>query len=200
MSRLASPAMILTSAIPISESNSKRDLHGMTLSSVCSLSVYPTPCLEFNLHLPSYTSTALHQHQYLAIHIMPPTNHSAKICRVFAKGVKLNKRRGTNELNDDDDDDNDGEMFHEMTTPFTELVENQDYTFIRRVEDNVAIPVLNHAESVFICKTLHNFTTIGDHEIWVVQVVDILSQSNPTGGILYFNRGFHKIGESLLEE
>lgn len=234
MSRLASPAMVLTSAIPTTKSNTssstsntvassshdidpKQDLHGMTLSSVCSLSVYPKPYLEFNLHLPSYTSTALHQHQYLAIHLMPPTHHSAKICRVFAKGVKLNKRgtkwtsnpetsaspkeEGDNNGQGIRIEDDDGEIFHEMTTPFTNLAEGRDYTFIKRHQEGIAIPVLAHAELIFICKTTHNFT-IDDHEIWVVQVVDILTDSklNKSGGLLYFNKGFHKIGESLSEE
>lgn len=197
-----------TTTAAISEIDPKQDLHGMTLSSVCSLSVYPTPYLEFNLHLPSYTSKALHENQYLAVHLMPPTHHSAKICRVFAKGVKLNKRgtKWTSQLDthskqEQVNDDDDGEIFHEMTTPFTDLVENQDYTFVKRTEDNVAIPVLHHAELVFICKTIHNFS-IDDHEIWVVQVIDIMTDSklNKSGGILYFNRGFHKIGETLSED
>lgn len=258
MSRLASPAMVLTSAVPMSKTTAssstttnnnsitetgstspapsnqsshhidpKQDLHGMTLSSVCSLSVYPTPYLEFNLHLPSYTSTALHNHKYLAIHLMPPTHQSAKTCRVFAKGVKLNKR-GTKwtssepdakavVANDSDgdikndkngivdscenyDDDDDGEFFHEMTTPFTDLVEGRDYTFIKREQDGIAIPVLTHAEVIFTCKATHNFT-IDDHEIWVAQVIDIINSSTgKTGGILYFNKGFHKVGESISEE
>ncbi|KAI5953844.1 hypothetical protein CANMA_004682 [Candida margitis] len=237
MSRLASPAMVLTSAIPMIKSTStspststappvtddkshidpKQDLHGMTLSSVCSLSVHPNPYLEFNLHLPSYTSTAIHNHQYLAIHLMPPTRHSAKICRVFAKGVKLNKR-GTkwtskpitkaqqsvdNDVknNKNNDEDDDGEIFHEMTTPFTNLVEDQDYTFIKKHDENIAIPILSHAESIFICKTTHNFT-IDDHEIWVAKVIDVITDPHlhKSGGLLYFNKGFHKIGETLSEE
>lgn len=53
-----------------------------------------------------------------------------------------------------------------------------------------------------ICKTRQDFLVDG-HEIWVADVIDILQNEQykeKSGGILYFNRGFHKVGETLVED
>lgn len=179
MARVSSQAMILTSG-----TTNKHELHGMTLGSVCSLSVFPKPLIQFNLHLPSYTSSELHKHQYLALHILPPTSQSVHLSRIFAKGIKSK----------------DGEVFHEKTRPFHRLKNNHDYLFYE-VED-VKIPILHDVETTMICKTRQNFLVDG-HEIWVADVIDIVQNDKykeKSGGILYFNRGFHKIGKPLFED
>ncbi|ODV79685.1 putative NADH-dependent oxidoreductase [Suhomyces tanzawaensis NRRL Y-17324] len=188
MSRISAQAMILTSGTGAKEVLA---LHGMTMSSVCSLSVYPTPLLQFNLHLPSYTSQALHENKYLAIHLLPPTSQSVHLGKIFASGVKTSGKPTTNE---------DGEFFHEMTTPFTKLHQGNDWIF-HTVKENINIPILKNSERVLICETMKNFL-VDDHEIWVVKVLDIKENedySNKTGGLLYFDRAFHKIGEKLIE-
>lgn len=203
MSRISSQAMILTAGIPNVPSNSSDNinvLHGMTLSSVCSLSVYPKPLLQFNLHLPSYTSKALHDNEgYLAIHLLPPTSKSVRLSRIFASGIKVDpKHFNVNPIKNDD-----GSIFHEMTTPFNDISQN-DYT-LYEVNDNYKIPIINELERVFICNKEKVFE-IDNHEIWVVNVSKILkpnenydSDHSKTGGLLYYKRGFHKIGTSLQE-
>ncbi|KAK6204424.1 flavin reductase like domain-containing protein [Scheffersomyces amazonensis] len=194
MARVSSQAMILTSASNTIKSN---DLHGMTLSSVSSLAVYPKPLLEFNLHLPSYTSAAMHNLQYLAIHLLSPTAKSAHLCRVFASGVKTDKK---GILNNGKEEDEDGEIFHEMTTPFSRLNKDNDYTMYK-INDSISIPILKNSESVFICKAKTNFS-VSNHEIWVVDVLEILENDEKIlekGGILYFNRKFHQIGNTIQE-
>lgn len=192
MGRTASQAMILTSA-----TTTINELHGMTLGSVCSLSVFPSPLIQFNLHLPSYTSTELHKHKFLALHVLPPTKNSVHLSRIFAKGVKLNK--GT-KLAATKEEKIDGQVFHEMTKPFTRLQQGVDYLFYDIA--GVQIPVLNDVETTLICQTQDTFP-VDNHEIWVASVVDILhnkTYSQKSGGILYFDRGFHKIGKSLSED
>ncbi|KAK6465126.1 putative NADH-dependent oxidoreductase [Scheffersomyces coipomensis] len=195
MGGVSSQAMILTSAFE----NSNYELHGMTLSSVSSLAVYPNPLLEFNLHLPSYTSRALHNLKYLAIHLLPPTSKSVHLCRIFASGVKRDKT-GT-ELASTNEENEDGEVFHEMTTPFSKISKHEDYTFYK-INDEISIPILNDSETIFICKVNANFE-VNNHEIWAVNVIDIigkkLQDNKSSGGIIYFNRGFHKIGDTLSE-
>ena len=179
MSRISSQAMILTSG-----TTNTHELHGMTLGSVCSLSVFPKPLIQFNLHLPSYTSSELHKHQFLALHILPPTSLSVHLSRIFAKGIKSK----------------DGEAFHEKTRPFHRLKHNHDYLFYNI--DDIKIPVLKNVETTMICKTRQDFLVDG-HEIWVADVIDILQNEQykeKSGGILYFNRGFHKDGETLVED
>lgn len=112
MSRIGSQAMILTSAISrrknlsigdtkfnadastsINDENTKTgipisDLHGLTLSSVVSLSVKPRTLIQFNLQVPSSTSSKLHQHEWFAIHLLPPNENSVRLARNFSRGVR----------------------------------------------------------------------------------------------------------------
>ena len=190
MGRVSSQAMILTSA-----TSNLNELHGMTLGSVCSLSVFPSPLIQFNLHLPSYTSSELHKHKYLALHVLPPTKNSVHLSRIFAKGVKLNKGA---KLAPTKEEKIDGQVFHEMTKPFTRLQKGVDYLFYN-ISD-VQIPILSNVETTLICQTRNTFP-VDNHEIWVADVVDIIhNKTQKSGGILYFDRGFHKIGKSLSED
>ncbi|EDK42998.1 conserved hypothetical protein [Lodderomyces elongisporus NRRL YB-4239] len=279
MSRITSPAMILTAGIPRSNieplklplfsllqlpvmsqttishkktsieaaDHDKSQLHGMTLGSVCSLSVFPTPLLQFNLHLPSYTSDNLHKFKYLAIHLMPPTHRSAYLSRIFAKGKKIDMRgkkwtplgsklvqqqqqppppqqqqhqKKKQRQKQVEEDKVDGEVFHEMTVPFQELDFGIDYRFqsvnISEIsdtlinednhpaglEDFIDIPVLNEAELIMICKCRQNLE-VDQHEVWIVEVLQIVTNAkynhSKTGGLLYFNQGFHRVGEAITE-
>lgn len=192
MARISCQAMVLTAGRVREEASLApvSSLHGMTLSSTCSLSVYPTPLLQFNLHLPSYTSQTLHELHHLALHLLPPTLHSAKLARLFANGIKAPPSPA----------DDDGDIFHEKTTPFDTLEHGKDWQYHAVDEVNVDIPILGSAETVFICKKSQVFE-VDLHEIWVVQVLEILSPSSskPSGGLLYFNRNFHEIGSALLD-
>lgn len=187
MARVSSQAMILTAGAR----NSNEPLHGMTLSSVCSLSVYPKPLLQFNLHLPSYTSASLHQNGgFLGLHVMPPSAKSVMLGRKFASGIKRDPEHF--EVRPDD-----GEPFHEMTTPFTDIP--NEYT-MHEAKSGLKVPVLTELEVSFICKRREVFT-VDDHEIWVVLVDEILfpNKNEPSGGLLYFDRGFHSVGKPLKE-
>lgn len=189
MSRVSSPAMVLTAGC-----KGQNDiLHGMTLSSVCSLSVYPSPLLQFNLHLPSYTSTSLHQNGLLCLHLMPPTAKSVFLSRTFASGIKRDPEHF-------DVKPDDGELFHEMTTPFSHI-QQLDYS-LHKVGTGY-VPVLEELEAAFICKK-KTVVGVDNHEIWVVEVLDILAPNRnyhhkKSGGLLYFDKGFHKVGDNLHE-
>lgn len=191
MARVSTQAMILTAGC-----KSPKDVfHGMTLSSVCSLSVHPKPLLQFNLHLPSYTSKALHEnHGQLCLHLMPPTSRSVFLSRTFAAGIKTDKKHFKVKPED-------GEIFHEMTTPFAHI-DAGSY----RLHDTgkSLVPVLNELEKAFVCQKNQVFQ-VDSHEIWVVDVLDILSpnvqyEHKQLGGLLYFHRGFHRVGLSLQEQ
>ncbi|CAN3364518.1 hypothetical protein DICA2_E19834 [Diutina catenulata] len=189
MSRICTPAMVLTSA-----TSDPSHLHGMTLSSVTSLSVKPVPKVCFNLHLPSYTSSELHHNGYCAIHILPPEPNSVRLGRLFAKGVK--PAHGTKFV-PSAEAKVDGEPFHEMTTPFASLIEGVDWQFVT-VGDGQQVPVLIASEQVFICKTGQSIEE-DNHEIWVAQVEQIIGNTRhpPQGGLLYYNRDFHRLGYPL---
>lgn len=186
MARVAAPAMILTAGARLTS----EVLHGMTLSSVNSLSVHPYPLLLFNMHLPSYTSASLHRSGYLALHLMPPSEQSVALGRKFANGVKQDPSHFRV-------DSKDG-TFEEMTNPFEGF---DNYTFYE-ASNGVLIPIINELEVAFVCRKKTNFV-VDDHEIWVVSVENIIQPNNsfasPSGGILYFDHGFHKVGDSLSE-
>ena len=227
MASIGSQAMILTSATSIGSKNTEiknslshfqsssgndvtlekpnpgmdidpKSLHGMTLSSVSSLCVVPHCLLQFNLHLPSYTSHSLHNCGYLAIHVLPPSANSVKLGRIFAKGIKYDNTKGEEKLAPTSQELQDGQIFHEMTSPFTEIP-CTEWSF-KSINEHVKVPILNESETIFICKTQQSFD-VDNHEIWVVHVLEIIRNTNYTksGGLLYFNRGFHRIGSILHE-
>lgn len=207
MSRVSSQAMILTAGFNNKNKPTETTLHGMTLSSVCSLSIFPIPLLQFNLHLPSYTSQSLHENQgILAIHLLPPTSEAVKLGRIFANGVKREtKKSGVTYLDATEEELLDGDVFHEMTTPFNN-VPSEDWS-IYNFNNQISIPIINEAERVFICQKRRIFE-VDSHEIWVIEVLNILSPNeqfnverndDKTGGLLYYNRSFHKIGDALHE-
>lgn len=189
MARVSSQAMILTAG-----SKNSTELHGMTLSSVCSLSVHPTPLLLFNLHLPSYTSKTLHENNgIMGLHVMPPTKTAVMLGRKFAGGVKRDPTHF-------DAEGKNGEVFHEMTTPFSGL---RDAYSMYTTNDEIAIPILKELEVVFLCAK-HKVFKVDNHELWVVKVNDILFpnkkfNATSSGGLLYYQRGFHHVGELLSE-
>lgn len=188
MARVSAQAMILTSGSAMTRSHGA--LHGMTLSSVCLLSVAPQPLLQFNLHLPSYTSAALHASEYMCLHVMPPTRKSVFLGRVFASGVKTDSGHFSVK---------DGE-FHERTTPFARISQKDYYMHTR---GDCHVPVLHGLEVAFVCKKRQTFT-VDNHEIWVVEVAQVLTpnplyREKKSGGLLYYQRGFHAIGRGLKE-
>lgn len=119
-----------------------------------------------------------------------------------------------------EEDKVDGEVFHEMTVPFQELDFGIDYRFqsvnISEIsdtlinednhpaglEDFIDIPVLNEAELIMICKCRQNLE-VDQHEVWIVEVLQIVTNAkykhSKTGGLLYFNQGFHRVGEAITE-
>lgn len=191
MSRISAQAMILTSAYIKEKSTRISALHGMTLSSVCSLSILPQPLLQFNLHLPSYTSSEIHKNQYVAIHLLPPTETSAQLGRIFSSGVKREVVKTTDESGEGEGD------FHEMTTPFA-MLDSSDW-YAHDLGAGIEIPILKQHERVMICEAVKD-VPVGSHEIWVVKVLSILQNhkyKEKTGGLLYFDRQFHAIGKSV---
>lgn len=206
MSRVSSQAMILTAGFDAISGN-KASLHGMTLSSVCSLSIHPSPLLQFNLHLPSYTSQSLHENDgLLAIHMLPLTPKATRLGRIFASGVKREtNKRGITYFDTTEQELKDGDVFHEMTTPFKNISDEdwQEYKF----SEKLSLPIITEAERAFICRKREVFE-IDSHEIWAVEVLNIICPNSKfnisrnddkTGGLLYFDRSFHKIGNILHE-
>lgn len=187
MGRLGTPAMILTSALDCSKGAcDPSHLHGMTLSSVSLLSVCPRPLLLFNLHLPSHTLVELHRKQHMAIHILPPTPQLARLGRAFASGTKARSVP------------DDGELFHERTTPFLGLVHGKDWTE-HFISEDTCVPILCEAECTMICETIDS-VFIDNHEVWIAHVLQVLDRNGPgsdKGGLLYFNRAFHMVGAPI---
>ncbi|ANZ76452.1 BA75_04103T0 [Komagataella pastoris] len=178
MSSIGSQAMILTAGFHGDPIVSK--FHGMTISSVSSLCIEPEPLLQFNLQVPSATSDLLHQFNSFAIHIMPPTIDSIRIARAFAQGTRIHR-------------DSQGNLVH--TKPFMSL--SKDDWKLQNINDKVQIPIISHAERVFLCEKKDLFQ-VNNHELWVAQVNDILiNQPRKSGGLLYFDRHFHNIGTKL---
>ncbi|AAS50452.1 AAR087Cp [Eremothecium gossypii ATCC 10895] len=201
MSRISNQVMILTTS----------SMKGVTLGSATSLALQPRPMIQFNLQLPSFTSQELHKRRKFALHLMAPTEQSVKLARLFSKGAIRRPDSGVM-----------------PTRPFEALAAGADFALHKTsastggslepvVEDEildhgldkpalgartVELPVLASAERVLICECIRCFR-VGDHEIWVGMVEEILSPANNapnsavTGGLMYCNRQFFKIGSPI---
>lgn len=193
MSLIPIQAMILT--VGAKEGTRNYQNHGMTLGSVCSLSVHPRPLLQFNLHLPSYTSKVLHKNPFFAIHTLSPAPDSSRMARIFASGIK-NTSQLSHEDQNEQVDSKDTKILNEMTNPFGNL--NSDDWSLYDYQ-GFQIPVLNSSVRIFICEKVQVFE-VDSHEIWVVTVKEIIeNNNNKPGGLLYFNRAFHEVGETIKE-
>ncbi|GME93867.1 unnamed protein product [Ambrosiozyma monospora] len=178
----------------------------MTLSSVTSLTINPEPILQFNLQVPSTTSTSLHKHKYFALHIMKPSPDSVQLARNFSRGIKVTKDPVTGKV--------------KTTRPF-EGLDLSEYDLYLNGEplplsldadhkndvmaDDISLnlPILcKNAERIMICEKYKVFR-VYNHEIWTAKVKDILVNVEPgdkTGGLLYFNRQFHSVGLPLKKD
>lgn len=179
MGKIANQAMILSAA---SKNTVPHNLfRGLTLSSVTSLSLKPQPLIQFNLQLPSFTSEALHETGCFAVHLLKPNATSIQLARIFSKGAVKNE----------------GELTFSATRPFQDLVENVHYDTYSLQGTDLVVPILKNSERVLICEKKDVFK-VGDHEIWVGKIEDIIAnEQNTTGGLLYCNRHFHILGDKI---
>lgn len=181
MGKIANQAMILSAASSKEVPHSQ--FRGLTLSSVTSLSLKPQPLIQFNLQLPSFTSEALHETEFFAVHLLKPNGTSIKLARNFSKGAIRNEEDST----------------FSPTRPFEDLVEKVHYDTYKIQGTDLVIPLLKNSERVLICEKSDIFQ-VGDHEIWVGRVEDIVAnEENTTGGLLYCNRNFHLLGDKIAQ-
>lgn len=183
--------MVLTA--PVSGQPDTSKLHGMTLSSVCSLSVEPRRLIQFNIEKPSITSDALHEFKFFAIHILPPTLESVKVARIFSQGA----RRKRNDL---------GEIVHaqpfkDMDPKLWRMANKLDCGMVHTLlSPSINIPLLCRAERILLCEKVE-VLNVDNREIWVGEVkkihIDKDIQHRDSGGLIYFNRKFHKLGEVI---
>lgn len=201
MSTVGSQAMILTSSF-----TGKADInqmHGTTLGSVSSLTVYPEPIIQFNIQIPSATSKSMHENKYMALHMLSPSIESVKLARTFSLGSKYINQ--TQHIEDQPES-------QKFTTPFGRIEKDQWDLFENvihnerpdafHITDGLHLPILTkHSERILICEKYKVFQ-VYNHEIWTCRVKDILvnvEDNAKTGGLLYFNRNFHNIGDPLHE-
>lgn len=199
MSTVGSQAMILTASFR-GEININK-MHGTTLGSVSSLTVYPEPIIQFNIQIPSATSKSMHENTYMALHMLSPSVDSVKLARNFSLGSKyINKTQHLKHH----------ENSSQFTTPF-ERIENEQWDLFENIihnerpdafhiDNDLHLPILTkNSERILICEKYKVFQ-VYNHEIWTCRVKDILinvDEDTKTGGLLYFNRNFHNIGNPL---
>lgn len=79
--------------------------------------------------------------------------------------------------------------------PFRELNEDQ-----YEMHEGDELPLLTqNVERILICEKNKMFK-VQDHEIWIGEVVDIIDrvEGKKTGGLLNFNRSFHRVKTEVL--
>lgn len=175
MQRISFPTMIITTS---SYSDTPPvDFHGLTVSSMTSLSVSPAPLLQFNVQTPSLSSKNLHKHDLFAVHQLKPQPISVDLIKRFSKGIS---RGGTK--------------------PFVGLEETVDFDIYKNTifdSDKTILPIMRDVERILICRKKECFP-IADHEVWIGEVIDcIVKNDKITGGVLHSNGKFYKLGENI---
>ena len=183
-----------------------RKMHGTTLSSVSSLTVNPEPIVQFNIQVPSATSKSIHDNKYLALHILRPSNESVRLARNFSLGSRYINGSQPEMKNAN------GTSTEISTTPFERINKNQWSLFENvmhnkrpgsvHLDSDLHLPILTKdSERILICQKYKVFKVF-NHEIWTCKVREILvniDDDGKTGGLLYFDRKFHHVGEALIE-
>ncbi|CCH45030.1 hypothetical protein BN7_4609 [Wickerhamomyces ciferrii] len=188
MSSIANQTMILTAPFANHPEDHSQECFykGATLSSVTSLSINPKPLLQFNLQIPSMTSDLLHDFEIFGIHILPPTQESADLAKLFSKARVYNVEKSK----------------YEPVSPFSSLELGKDYELIEikgAGNDKIELPILKNVEKLLICCKFKHFE-IQDHEIWIGEIKEVrefIKNVEKSGGLLNFNRNFHIIGEKI---
>lgn len=180
MQKLSYPTMIVTAGIQ--KGTKPVDFHGLTISSMTSLSINPKPLIQFNIKTPSSTSTDIKRNRLFAIHFLEPTSNNIDLARHFSRGTK-----------------------DILTNPFSTLVADKDYMLYSNDElgpKDVVIPLLNKTGKILICNS-KNIFTVQDHEIWVGEVLKILAEpeegilQSEHGGLLHCMSRFFKLGDLI---
>lgn len=181
MQKLSYPTMIVTAAVP--KGTKSVDFHGLTISSMTSLSIDPKPLVQLNIKVPSGTSNDIRKNGLFAIHVLNPTKDNIHLARHFSQGLK-----------------------NTMTSPFSTLMNNKDYMCYSsknmKSESNIILPVLKDTGKVLICNSKEAFK-VQDHEIWIGEVLQILPNTKEEyiedetghGGLLHCKSNFFKLGD-----
>lgn len=197
MGGIASSAMVITTT-----SISGDEPRGLTLSSITSLSLKPTPLVSFNVQLPSRTSEVLHDRNIFAINVLPATELSVRLARVFSGAYGHTTNPFTTFPK---------EFFVPSSMPLSNTTTKDKKTIagltaspngVEDVEYEHAkdIPVISTASAILYCKKYKIFN-VQDHEIWVASVfhVDTSDSLSVSSTLLYQNRAFHSLGPQLDE-
>lgn len=210
--------MIITTTLP-----GTTEPRGLTLSSITSLSLKPTPLVSFNVQLPSRTSEVLHSRNLFAINVLPAAPESVDLAKAFSGGYG----REVNPFEMFEDrflvpslaaaevivgevvvgegkDGGENKKTEKKTivnATFTDLLYHPHGVEVADLNLARDIPVISNASAILYCKK-HKIFTVQDHEIWVASVFHVdTAESLATGStLLYQNRAFHALGNEISHE
>ena len=187
MTKLSASATVITTT-----SRTGTEPRGLTVSSLTSLSLNPTPLVSFNLQLPSRTSEILHERNVFAVNVVPGTPQIRDLTIAFAGGYGH--------------DVNPFEKFSNMFTVPANLTPHKQESHDHNLEGDLEefkhahnIPVIKDALAVLYCRKRQIFK-VQDHEIWVAEVFHVDATNcndNSATTLLYQNRSFHSLGPVL---
>lgn len=141
---------------------------GITLSSFTSLSVNPSPLIQFNVQIPSRTSHLLNYYNHFAIHFLKPNEESVRLIKNFSSAKQFDDLQPQKDFTNFD-------INHE-TLP---ILSNVDKVLICKKYSNFIVQ--DHE------------IWIGE----VLEILNNNKDNVKTGGLFNFNRKFYKIGDEL---
>lgn len=84
MRQVPHPVAIITATDPNSPAD--QAFRGMTVSSFNTVTLYPEPVISFNVKRPSETLHALQTSGHFHVHLLAPSEETAKLAREFSRG------------------------------------------------------------------------------------------------------------------
>ncbi|KKZ63428.1 hypothetical protein EMCG_02239 [[Emmonsia] crescens] len=219
MRQVPHPVAIITSTDPGSPTV-QTAFRGMTVSSFNTVTLYPETIVSFNVKLPSETFNAINSSSRFLVHLLAPTDATARLARDFSQGnanVMLADERERffkfvpmNGRNDDR-----LPSIAEGEPPRLALINNarqggkSSFSTEDERGDGNSIITADYFPFIFECRYLPQSVKVGNHVVVLGRVVNIIRQeadgtSDPVEAhsperlcLSYADTRFWKIGEHI---
>ncbi|PGH29122.1 hypothetical protein GX50_08127 [[Emmonsia] crescens] len=219
MRQVPHPVAIITSTDPGSPTV-QTAFRGMTVSSFNTVTLYPETIVSFNVKLPSETFNAISSSSRFLVHLLAPTDATARLARDFSQGnanVMLadERERFFKFVSMSGRDDDRLPSIAEGEPPRLALINNARQggksSFPTEDErgDGNSIITADYFPFIFECRYLPQSVKVGNHVVVLGQVVNIIRQeadstSDPVEAhsperlcLSYADTRFWKIGEHI---
>jgi flavin reductase (DIM6/NTAB) family NADH-FMN oxidoreductase RutF len=171
----------MASAGSLKDADKRALSRGVTVSSLCTVTLHPKPVVSFNLRVPSRSWDAISASGFLRVHLLKASPEGATAAHVFTLPY---------------------EQSHE---PFKHLTEKGGHMSYPRTRNPAKVPEIIWPEAIhanFVAKVLREkCIEVGDHMIIVAEVIKMSPSRNADatdkGALAYGMKGYRQLGGEI---